>query len=93
MATGLDERFLLQSKSWLKDRKQKVRLNWAFYFQRKILEPVLFNIFIGEIVKEIHSEISRFTDCTKLFQSVKSYADGEGSQKDHTKLNGQTGVS
>lgn len=88
----MEERFLLRIKSWLKDRKQRVRLNGVFNFQGKMLEPVLFNTSIRDLVKEIHSEVSRFTDCTQLFQTAKSYADGEGPQKDHTKLNGQTGI-
>lgn len=57
-----------------------------------MLEQVLFNIFIRDIVKEIHSEISTFTDCAKLFQTARSYAGGEVPQKDHKKWNGQTGV-
>lgn len=57
-----------------------------------MLEPALFHVLIKNLVKEIHSEISKFTDCTKLFQAAKAYADGEETQEDHTKLKGQTDV-
>lgn len=58
---------------------------WLFTFQEKMLEPVPSTI---ELVKETHSKISRFTDCMKLLQAAKCYADEE-LQKDHTQLNGQ----
>lgn len=88
----MEERFLLQSKSWLKDREQTIRLNGAFYFQEKNMESVLFNVFIRDLVKGIHSEISKFTDCTKLFFRQPTLMLMVKNQEDHKNPNGKTGV-
>jgi len=61
---------------------------WLFTFQEKMLEPLPSNPLIRELVKGTHSKISRYTDCIKLLQAAKCYADEE-LQKDHTQLNGQ----
>ncbi|CAM4594941.1 unnamed protein product [Lepidochelys kempii] len=43
--------------------------------QGSVLGPVLFNIFINELEKEVNSEVAKFVDDTKLLKIVKSKAD------------------
>ncbi|CAM4630430.1 unnamed protein product [Lepidochelys olivacea] len=81
--------------NWLKDRKQRVGINGLFSKWREVdsgvpqgsvLGPVLFNIFINDLEKEVNNEVAKFADDTKLLKTVKSQADWEELRKDLSKL-------
>ena len=72
MSGTLDNRF----KSYLSDRKQRVVLpstvsEWTFIrvgvSQGSILGPLLFLVYINDIVRNIGSNIRLFADDTSLF--------------------------
>ena len=76
---GCSEHLLQWFKSYLSDRRQRVVLNgetsdWASISagvpQGSILGPVLFLIYINDIVKEINSSIRLFADDTSLYVIV-----------------------
>ncbi|CAM5151637.1 unnamed protein product [Natator depressus] len=92
---GIRGKVLSWISNWLKDRKQRVRINGLFSQwkdvnseipQGSVLGPVLFNIFINDLTSGLNSEVAKFADNTKLFKIVKSKADREGLQRDLTKV-------
>ena len=73
---GCSEKILLWFSSYLSDRRQRVVLNgifsdWMAVFagvpQGSILGPLLFLIFINDIVKCIGASIRLFADDTSLY--------------------------
>ena len=73
---GVSDSLLLWFKSYLADRKQRVVLPaavsaWKYIkagvLQGSILGPLLFLIYINDIVVDIHSSISLFADDTSLY--------------------------
>ncbi|CAM5111563.1 unnamed protein product [Natator depressus] len=92
---GIRGKILSWISNWLKDRKQRVGINGQFSEWREVnsgvpqgsvLRPVLFNIFINDLEKEVNCEVAKFADDTKLLMIVKSKADCEELQGDLTKL-------
>ena len=83
--------FLGWIENFLKDRTQRVIVNgtpsaWAKVNsgipQGSVLGPLLFIIFINDIVEEISSEIYLFADDTKLFRIINHSADKKILQSD-----------
>ena len=75
-AAGVTGKVLAWFKSYLSDRKQRVILpgvtsDWAYICagvpQGSILEPLLFLLFINDIVLDIGSNIRLFADDTSLY--------------------------
>ena len=75
-SAGISGSLLLWFKDYLNDRKQRVVLpgsasSWAFIKagvpQGSILGPLLFLIYINDIVDDIHSCIRLFADDTSLY--------------------------
>lgn len=78
-------------KNWLTDRKQRVVLNgiasdWqpvtSGIPQGSVLGPILFIVYINDLDENIHSNISKFADDTKLGGMVHSQKQIESIQKD-----------
>ena len=80
-ATGVSFAVLNWSRSYLSDRKQRVVLrgatsDWIYILagvpQRSILGPLLFLLFINDIVNDIGANIMLFADDTSLFIIVEN---------------------
>ena len=80
-AAGISGNLLLWFRSYLTNRKQRVVLpgaesEWTYIRvgvpQGSILGPLLFLLFINDIVKNIGSNIRLFADDTSLFISVEN---------------------
>ncbi|CAM4541138.1 unnamed protein product [Lepidochelys olivacea] len=80
---------------WLKDRTPRVGINGQLSEWREVnngvpqgsvVGPVLFNIFINDLEKEVNSEVAKFADDAKLLKIVKSKADCEELQRDLAKM-------
>ena len=80
-AAGISGNSLLWFRSYLTNRKQRVVLpgaesEWTYIRagvpQGSILGPLLFLLFINDIVKDIGSNIRLFADETSLFISVEN---------------------
>ena len=66
---------------WLKNKKQRVRLNGAYSDwaevtsgvpQGSVLGPLLFLVYVNDMDQGINSRISKFADDTKIFHEVGS---------------------
>ena len=80
-AAGISANLLLWFRSYLTNRKQRVVLpgaesEWTYIRagvpEGSILGPLLFLLFINDIVKDIGSNIRLFADDTSLFISVEN---------------------
>lgn len=78
---GCSDRIIKWFSSYLSNRKQRVVINgqsseWAYIYagvpQGSILGPLLFLIYINDIVKDIGSSIRLFADDTSLYIVVDS---------------------
>ena len=78
---GVSGKLLSWFRSYLSDRRQKVVLpgassNWNFIFagvpQGSILGPLLFLLYINDIVKNMGSNIKLFADDTSIFIIVEN---------------------
>ena len=76
---GLSKNLLNWFENYLRDRRQRVvipgaKSDWASIYagvpQGSILGPLLFLIFINDIVRDIHSNIRLFADDTSLYLVV-----------------------
>ena len=79
----LGEFFLLWIQSWLKGRRQKVRLNNEFSDWYDVLSgvprvrigPFLFLIYINDIDEYIVSKLEKFADDIKLCRGISNNTD------------------
>ena len=92
---GITDPFLGWIQNFLKERTQRVMINgtasaWEKVTsgipQGSVLGPILFIIYINDIVEEISSRIYLFADDTKLFRVIKQEYDREILQSDIDKL-------
>ena len=54
--------------------------------QGSVLGPILVLIFINDLDDDLSRKVLKFADDTKVFRTVKTYADKEPLQDDLTKL-------
>ena len=94
-AYGINDTFLGWIEDFLSNRTQRVIVNgtsstWSPVTsgipQGSVLGPLLFIVFINDIVDEISSHIYLFADDTKLFRVIKQENDREILQEDIDKL-------
>ena len=90
-AYGISGELLNWIKAFLSDRTQTVKVNGVSSEtdpvisgipQGSVLGPILFIIFINDILDNVQSEGFLFADDTKVFRSVGSKADAEALQAD-----------
>ena len=83
-AYGFDMKTLILFYSYLKNRKQCVKINNVFSSlmvlvsgvpQGSILGPVLFNIFINDLVYFIKTDLGNFADDNSISDSAKTIPD------------------
>ena len=82
-------------EKWLIDRRQRVVVdgevsNWKSVLigvpQGSLLGPILFVIYINDLVDDITSKVLKFAGDTKVFRKIKSDADRQHLQDDLNKL-------
>ena len=56
--------------------------------QGSVLGSILFLIYINDLDDDITSKVLKFTDDTKVFRTIESYADRQQLQDYLNKLNG-----
>ena len=88
---GIDKITLNWIDSFLCQRRQRVRVegeysNWSKVEsgvpQGSVLGPLLFSIYMNDIIKTIDSEIRLFADDCVLYRSIKNVQDAKLLQKD-----------
>ena len=92
---GITGKILKWIESFLTGRTQRVIVKgvlsdslsvWSGVPQGSVLGPILFLIFINDLLEKIKSKGKLFADDTKLYRSVKTQADRELLQEDLLKL-------
>ena len=88
---GISGELLNWIKAFLSDRTQTVKVNgvssatdpvMSGTLPSSVLGPVLFIIFINDVLDNVQSDGFLFADDTKVFRSVESKADAEALQAD-----------
>ena len=94
-AVGIGGKLLAWVKAFLTDREQRVHLRgqyspWCRVLsgvpQGNVLGPVLFLIYINDIVMNINSTIKVFADDAKIYRAMKSQNDVDVLQGDLNQL-------
>ena len=92
---GVSGRLLTWLKNFLVNRKQKVVLNtcsssWSSVKssvpQGSVLGPVLFNIYVSDMPRNVDSILLQFADDVKMFRAIKTTQDFHCLQSDIDKL-------
>ena len=94
-AVGIGGRLLNWIKGFLSDREQRVNLRgvfspWCKVYsgvpQGSVLGPVLFLIYVNDIVMAIDSTIKLFADDAKVYRAIRSQNDLVSLQTDLNRL-------
>ena len=87
-AVGIGGKLLAWMKAFLTDREQRVHLCRVLSGvpQGSVLGPVLFLIYINDIVMNINSTIKIFADDAKIYRAMKSQSDVDVLQGDLNQL-------
>ena len=92
---GISEDLIELVKSFLTDRRQRVRVNGSCSdFQQvtsgipqgSVLGPILFVIYINDLPDKLESDCYMFADDTKIFRQIASTSDNDILQSDVKKL-------
>ncbi|XP_071945940.1 uncharacterized protein [Antedon mediterranea] len=94
-AMGISGKILKWTSNFLHDRRQRVSVKgqlscWlpvtSGVVQGSVLGPVLFLIFINDILDSINSNGKLFADDAKVYRRIRSENDAQMLQKDLDKL-------
>ena len=94
-AHGIGNDIISWIEKWLTQGRLRVIvdgeiLNWKSVLsgvpQRSILGPILFLIYINDMVDDISSKVLKFADDTKVFRKVTNDTDKQSLQDDLDKL-------
>ena len=94
-SAGINGRVLGWITKFLEDRRQKVRIrdsesSWLPVHsgvpQGSVLGPVLFIVYINDIVRGLESGISLFADDAKVYRRIATPEDAESLQRDMDRL-------
>ena len=94
-AYGITGAALSWIESFLTGRTQRVAVNGTLSEERAVLSgvpqgsvlgPILFLVFINDIVDDLETNIFLFADDSKLFNQIRSYDDMAAVQRDLVKL-------
>ena len=86
-AYGIKNSLLLWIKGFLNGRWQQVVLNGsAGVPQGSVLGPLLFLLYVNDIVEHVKCNISMFADDTKIYTAITNVADSQRLQADLNSL-------
>ena len=94
-SVGISGRILEWVEKFLKDRRQRVRIrdsesSWLPVHsgvpQGSVLGPILFILYINDIIQDLESGISLFADDAKVYRRIATTEDVESLQRDMDRL-------